>query len=229
MRIKIVSLVRDKMQDAKIIPAVLSVVKKDFVEKLKIVKSFGFVQIDICDGKFVDNKTVQPRDFRGLNFPKTEFHLMVEDVDHYVEHLLRFNADVFVFHFEACKNDSEVLRLIRHIKDHNVKVGIAINPETGILRIKKFLKFVDKILVMTVHPGVQGQKFILKMLPKIRALRKLDKNLDIEVDGGINPDTVLLAKNAGANLFVVGSAIITAKNHLLAFKRLSGLVKTAKK
>ena len=225
MKIKTVKRVRDKMLTLKIIPAVLSVSRKDFVEKLELVKSFDFVQIDICDGKFVDTKTVQPLDFYGLDFPKSEFHLMVKDIERYFEHLLKFNADVFVFHFEACKDDSEILRLIKHIKNHCVKVGIAINPETSILRVKKFLKFVDKVLVMTVHPKMQGQKFIVKMLSKIKALRKLDKNLDIEVDGGINADSILLAKKAGANLFVVGSAIVRAENPLIEFKRLSNMLK----
>ena len=211
------------MPALKIIPAILSVDKKDFVEKLKLAGLFKIVQVDICDGKFVDSRTVQPCDFVNLNFPKTEFHLMVNDVERYCEHLLRFNAAVFVFHFEACRNDSEVLRLIRHIKNHDVRVRIAINPETSVLRIK----YIDGVLVMTVHPGIQGQRFIVKMLNKIRALRKLDKALDIEVDGGINEDTILLAKKAGANLFVVGSAIMSAKNPVSAFKRLSWLVRKA--
>lgn len=210
------------MRVLKVIPAILSADRKDFKEKLSKFKNFSLIQVDICDGKFVANKTVQPNDFEGIkDLPKIEFHLMVRDVEHYVEHFVRKNAETIIFHFEACMRDSEVLRIIRHIKDHNINVGIAMNPETSIIAIKKFLKYVDQVLVMTVHPGLQGQKFIIKMLDKVKALRKLAPALNIEVDGGVNEETILLAKKAGANLFVVGSAIMNARNPKNAFEQLS--------
>lgn len=204
----------------KILPSVLAVTKKELLEKLSLMQDFPLVHIDIGDGKFVNNKTIQPVDLLALKLPPTEFHLMVRDVDHYVEHCVRLNARTIVFHFEACKNDKEVLHLIRHIKSHNVSVGLAINPETGINKIKKFIKIVDQILVMTVHPGFGGQKFIVKMLPKITALKALDKKLNVEVDGGINLETAVLAAKAGADFFVAGSAIICAKNPKKAYEEL---------
>ncbi len=204
----------------KVIPAILAADKKEFEKKFFVAKNFSLVQIDLCDGKFVKNKTVSPVDLVSFSLPRTEFHLMVVDVDHYVEHCVRLNAETIVFHVESCKNDAEVLHLIRHIKSHNVKVGIAVNPETGIARIKKFIKLVDQILVMTVHPGFGGQKFIVKMLPKIKALRNLNKKINIEVDGGINFDTIRLASKAGANMFVAGNAILNAKNPKKAYEEL---------
>lgn len=210
----------------KIFPSVLATNKKELVEKLFLVQDFPLVHVDIGDDKFVNNKTIQPIDLLTLKLPPTEFHLMVRDVDHYVEHCVRLNAKTIVFHFEACKNDKDVLHLVRHIKSHGVNAGLAINPETGINKIKKFVKIVDQILVMTVHPGFGGQKFIAKMLSKITALRKPDKKLNIEVDGGINLETAHLAAKAGANFFVVGNAILGAKNPRKSYEE---LLKTVKK
>jgi len=206
----------------KIIPAILSNKFDDFNEKLSRLKNFDLLQIDVCDGKFVAGKTVQPDSLLKVKkHPELEIHLMVKDVNHYVEHFVHCNVQTIVFHFEACKNSADVLEKIQHIKSHCVKVGIAINPETSILKIKQFLKLLDQVLIMTVHPGMQGQKFIPKMLEKIRELRKLDKKIAIEVDGGINAQTALLAKKNGANLFVVGSGILNAKSPKKAFENIS--------
>lgn len=208
----------------KIIPAILSADKKDFLDKLAKITNLGLIHIDVCDGKFVGSKTLQPVDFENVKLLKAEFHLMVKDIDHYVEHLAHFAPEMIIFHFEACKNSVEVLRFIRHIKSHNVNVGLAINPETSVAEIKKFLKSVDQIIVMTVHPGLQGQKFIHQMLDKVSLLRKFGKNLNIAVDGSMNEDTILLAKNAGANLFVVGSAIVKSNSPKKEFDKLAGLI-----
>ena len=204
----------------KIIPSVLATSKKELVEKVFLVQNFPLMHVDFCDGKFVKNTTVQPTDFVGLKLPDVEFHLMVYDVCHYVEHCIRLNAEAIIFHIEACRNDAEVLHLIRHIKSHGIKVRLAINPETQISEIKKFLKFVDQVLIMTVHPGFGGQKFIVKMLSKIKSLRLLNKKINIEVDGGVNVETARLAAKAGANFFVAGNAILGAKSPRKAYEEL---------
>lgn len=217
------------MPACKVVPAILSADKKEFKAQITKLQNRDLIQLDICDGQFVSNKTLQPDDFKGTKFfSQIEYHLMVKDINHYIEHFVRKNAKTIIFHFEACKNDSEVIKIIRHIHDHNVRAAIAINPETSISSIKKFLKLVEQVVVMTVHPGTQGQTFIAKMLNKVKTLRKLAPNLDIEVDGGVNKETILLAKKAGANLFVVGSAIINTKNPEAEFKKIQALVKNNK-
>lgn len=208
-----------------VLPSILVNDRKDLVKKLKLVAPCPLVHIDIGDGLFVKNKTVQPPDFVGIDLSSAEIHLMVKDVDHYVEHFAHSGVECIVFHVEACKDSAEVVHNIRHIKDHGVKVGMALNPETNITKVKNFLKSVDRVLIMTVHPGFGGQKFIAKMLPKISALRKLDRKINIEVDGGINLTTAPLAAKAGANMFVAGNAIFSAKNPQKAYKDLLKRIK----
>ncbi len=205
----------------KIIPAILSNNFKDFKQKLSKAKNFELVQIDICDAKFVNNKTVQPNELLKISsHPPLEIHLMVKEIDHYIEHFVHWNVKTIIFHFEACKNDKQVLQIIRHIKNHDVKVGLAINPKTKVSKIKKFLKSINQVLIMTVNPGKQGQKFISKTLNKVNSIRKLSSSINIEVDGGINAKTAILAKKAGANFFAIGSAIMNSKSPKKEFENI---------
>jgi ribulose-phosphate 3-epimerase len=110
--------------------------------------------------------------------------------------------------------------VIDKIKSSRIKVGIALNPKTPASRIKSYLKLVDQVLVMTVKPGFGGQRFMKKMLPKIRLLRKWNKSIDIEVDGGVKVGTACLAATAGANVFAAGGAIHKAKDIKKAVQQL---------
>ncbi len=197
------------MPPVQIIPALLCKTRKEFLEKLRKVEPFvKKVQVDIMDGKFVPNRTIQAKDLRGLKTKvKMEIQLMVKEPAKYVDDFAKLGAYTIIFHIESCSNDAEVIDLIEQIKAKGMKPGIALNPGTPLSRIKPYLKLVKHILIMTVNPGFGGQKFIKGMLRKIIALRRLNKKIDIEVDGGINPETAKLARKAGANLLVAGMAI----------------------
>jgi ribulose-phosphate 3-epimerase len=194
-----------------IVPAILVKKKSDLVKKLRGAAPYcQRAQIDIIDGKFANNKTIGSKSIKGIRTKlKQEIQLMVKDMDKYVDEFIKLKPWMIICHIESCKKPDE---LIKKIKKAKIKVGLALNPKTPASKIKKYLKKIDLVLVMTVKPGFGGQKFIKKMLPKIKQIRKWDKNIDIEVDGGIKPGTACLAKKAGANVFVAGGAIYKAKS-----------------
>ncbi|MBW3002352.1 ribulose-phosphate 3-epimerase [Candidatus Woesearchaeota archaeon] len=197
-----------------IVPAILVKKKSDLVKKLRGAAPYcQRVQIDIIDGKFANNKTIGPKSIKGVRTKlKKEIQLMVKDMDKYVDAFIKQKPWMIIFHIESCKNKKHVDELIKKIKKAKIKAGIGLSPKTPASKVKPFLKKIDLVLVMTVKPGWGGQKFIKKMLPKIRQLRKWDKKIDIEVDGGIKPGTACLAAKAGANVFVAGGAIYKAKS-----------------
>jgi ribulose-phosphate 3-epimerase len=192
-----------------IVPAILVKDKKALISRLKDVHGLvNKVQIDIMDNKFVRNKTIQLDSFKDLKTKlKLEIHLMVKDPISYVDVCKKVKASLVIFHIESCKNKKEVLEVINKIKKNKMKIGIAINPETSSAKVKPFLKKINQVLVMTVNPGFGGQGFISPALKKVKSLRKSNRKIDIEVDGGINLDTINKASSAGANVFVAGSAV----------------------
>jgi ribulose-phosphate 3-epimerase len=205
-----------------IVHAVLVKSRKALVERLKKVSPYvKRAQIDIIDGKFANNKTVGPKSLKGIRTKlKLEIQLMVKDVDKYVAAFVKHRPWMIIFHVESCKSPAHVVQVIDKIKSSRIKVGIALNPKTPASRIKSYLKLVDQVLVMTVKPGFGGQRFMKKMLPKIRLLRKWNKSIDIEVDGGVKVGTACLAATAGANVFAAGGAIHKAKDIKKAVQQL---------
>lgn len=203
-----------------LIPAILVKTKKKLLSELKAVsKDVKTVQIDIMDNKFVPNKTIQPKDVMQIKGLRYEYQLMVEDPWKYIPIK---NAYMVIFHLESCLDDLEAFNLIKHIKKF-AKVGIGLNPKTDVKRIKPFLKEIDLVLVMTVKPGFGGQRFKPSMLKKVKQIRKWDKKIRIEVDGGVNEKNVCDCIKAGVNNLVVGSAIFKEKNihkEILDFKKL---------
>ena len=181
-----------------------------------------YFHIDVMDGKFVEKDTykkmLEYADYikRISNLP-LDVHLMVEDVKQAVNDFIGVEPNIITFHLEACKNDEEVMELINYIKDMNCKVGIAVKPNTPIEDVFKFLPYVHLCLVMTVEPGKGGQTMLGDMVNKIKQLKEyVDKNslyTDIEADGGINLRTADSVKNAGANILVSGSAILSANDY----------------
>ena len=149
---------------------------------------------------------------------------MVKDVKNFVDSYAIFNPNTITFHYEACKDENEVMELIKYVKEKARKVGLAINPETQLEKIKKFLPYVHEVLVMTVVPGEGGQKLIPETINKIEELSKIrdDENLDfdIEVDGGINVENSDELKENGADILVAGSAILNSKNYKKTIKDL---------
>lgn len=197
-----------------IIPAVLVKDRKSLLKQLRsLERYFPKAQIDIADGIFVPNKTIDPSALKGVKTRmKLEFHLMVRNHIRSVYSVFE-NAKPYavIVHAESV-HPHQMFRVISYIKHHGAKAGLALNPETSVNKIKPYLKMIDQVTVMTVHPGFMGRKFVKNAINKIKNIRKLNKHIDIEVDGGINPDTIKLASKAGANLFVVGSYMQNSKD-----------------
>lgn len=195
-------------------PALLCKTRAEFLRKLKRIEPYAHrAQVDIMDGVFVPNTTVQPAEFRGLKSRvKLEIQLMVKEPADYIFDCCRMNAWMVIFQYESYKDAEKIRSFINQARTHKMKVGIAINPRTPATAIKPFLKLVDLALVMTVQPGFGGQKLLPATLKKVKQLRQWAPKLDIEVDGGINPRTAPLAITAGANVLVAGNAIFKAKS-----------------
>lgn len=170
--------------------------------------------IDIMDGHFVPNLSFGPelvKDFKDqFDNSYLEVHLMSDKPDLFVPTFINAGADLIEIHYEAM-SESKIKYWLKYIHNNGVKAGIVLNPETPAEVIKKFSSQVDQVLVMTVHPGFGGQKFI-DQSNKIKEIKQILKklgsaNTPIEVDGGIDKSTILIAQSAGASIFVVGSYI----------------------
>ncbi len=188
-----------------------------------------YYHIDIMDGKFVEKDTRDlMHDYSNTikqisNIP-LDVHLMVDNPKEYIDEYIPLNPSIITFHYEACKSDEEVISLINYIKENGIKPSISIKPNTSVEKIEKFLPLVHMVLVMTVEPGKGGQKLIPETLDKVKEINKIieENNLDlfIEVDGGVNRETIDNVKEAGVNIAVAGSAIISAPNFKDAIQEL---------
>ncbi|MAF50658.1 MAG: hypothetical protein CMH64_01070 [Nanoarchaeota archaeon] len=189
-----------------IIPSIIAKNQKEFNKRFEKVKSFSTFHLDIMDGKFVKNKSLN-FNFKLPKNKKFEAHLMVKNPKTWIKkHGKKVNS--IIVHYES--NNIEKLL--------NKKTSLAINPKTSIEEITPLLKKTNKILVMTVTPGKYGSKFLSSTLKKIKELKKLKKT--IEVDGSINPSTIKRVKNSGATKFVIGSYLQESKDVKIAIKKL---------
>ena len=190
---------------------------------LKLEKSkTDYFHIDVMDGKFVEKNTFNKmREYseyikRISNLP-LDVHLMVEDVETAISVFETIQPNIITFHLEACKDENEVIQTIKRIKESNIKVGIAVKPNTKIEEVYKYVPYVHMVLVMTVEPGKGGQTMITDMLEKISKLKTYveenEYDIDIEADGGINLATAERVKKAGANILVSGTAILQAVDY----------------
>ncbi|NLK51745.1 MAG: ribulose-phosphate 3-epimerase [Syntrophomonadaceae bacterium] len=200
----------------KLAPSILSADFSSLGEQVKQVERAGadYLHIDVMDGHFVPNITIGPlvvSALRPISHLVFDVHLMVEQPERYVEDFVRAGADLVTIHVEACPH---LHRSIQQIKDLGVKVGVALNPATSLSCLEYILEELDLVLLMTVNPGFGGQSFIPGVLPKIHQLREmLDQRglrVQLEVDGGINMETVRDVVEAGAEVLVAGSAIFQA-------------------
>ena len=201
------------MKKIQISPSILSADFSQLGNEIKRLEDAGadMIHVDVMDGHFVPNLTIGPpvikalRKYTNLIF---DVHLMISPVHKYIEDFAKAGADIITIHPEATNDLNES---IKHIKDLKKKVGVSLNPNTEIDLIKKELKNIDLILVMSVYPGFGGQKFIPEVIKKIELLKKIkDKEnykYDIEVDGGINFTNSKDVVNAGANILVSGTTI----------------------
>jgi len=201
------------MSSIKIAPSILSADFGQLGSEIKKLEKAGadMIHIDVMDGHFVPNLTVGPPVIKTLRkYTKLPFdvHLMISPVHKYIKDYAEAGADIITIHPEATDNLQES---IEHIKKFGKKVGVSLNPNTQIDIIEKLLVEINLVLIMSVHPGFAGQKFIPNVLDKIKELKKIkDKknlNFDIEVDGGINFDNSKLVIEAGANILVSGTTI----------------------
>jgi len=204
-----------------IVPAILVKTPKELKERLREVEPFvNRVQIDIMDGKFVPNKTIQPEDMELFKTDRMkEAHLMVKDNEKYAEDFLNLGFDMIIVHMESLRDAKGIIKMV---KNRGKKIAFAINPPTPLSLLKDYLDDLDMVLIMTVNPGFSGQSFDPSVLSKIRELRSMKKNLDIEVDGGIKLGTVKLTAEAGANIFASCSGIFKYEDKKKAIEEMKG-------
>lgn len=206
-----------------IIPAVIAKTQKELDDIFSRIKdSAQLLQLDIMDGEFVPNNSLD-FDFR---LPEKKYlyeaHLMIDDPEKWVDENWE-RVDAVIAHFESVKNPE---RIIESVKTKGKKIAFALNPETDTDLILNYLDDIDQVLIMTVNPGFYGGKFLPEMSDKIRRLRKLRSDLDIEVDGGIKPDTIEEVCDAGANMFVSGSYLVNSDDVKERIRILEQKIKT---
>jgi len=194
--------------EPEVIPAILVKSREELL--LRIAQVRGLVkeiQIDIMDGEFVPNKTIGLNDLADLPEARYEFHWMVKAPERWIERIP--GPNMHLVHVEAIGTLDAVEAAVKRVGG---RLGLAINPETPLERLLPFADRAERVLVMTVRPGFSGQKYIFEMEHKVRRLRELYPELDIEVDGGVNNETVGHAYSSGANLLAAASAIFAAKD-----------------
>lgn len=194
----------------KIGPSTLPIDINDMAEEIKNLELAGadYIHLDIMDGEFVTNKTLGIEILEAVNDATNITlctHLMVENPENWIEEFAA--TDIFTFHIETVTPEI-VEKMIRELHEREMKVGIAIKPNTPIDEIMPYIDDIDLVLVMLVEPGKGGQKMMPECLEKAKALRSLKPELDIEVDGGINLENIELVKESGANMIVSGTAIL---------------------
>lgn len=188
-----------------------------------------YFHIDVMDGEFVQNNTHDTmleycEYLDHISKVPLDVHLMVKDVKNYVDGYLIFNPNIITMHYEACKDKAEVMEIINYIKQKGRRVGISIKPNTSIDAIYEFLPYVHVVLIMTVEPGKGGQELIPETIKKIEKLSKYREennlNFDIEADGGIKVENSEQIINAGADILVAGTVILSSKDYAETIRNL---------
>ena len=207
----------------KVAPSILSADFSCLAREIKRVESAGadMLHIDVMDGKFVPNITIGPvviKDIRRITRLPLDVHLMIEEPQKFIDDFLKAGSDMITLHIETINASGFKLQAAR-LKKKKVRVGISLNPNTPLAKIKSVLRYADFVLVMSVNPGFSGQKFISAVLPKIKKLRSIFSG-DIAVDGGVNDKVAGKLVRAGANILAAGSYIFSAQDPKRAIQRL---------
>ena len=201
------------MKKIQISPSILSADFSQLKNEIKKLEQAGadMIHVDVMDGHFVPNLTIGPpviKSLRGHTNLPFDVHLMISPVHKYIKDYADAGANIITIHPEATNDLKES---IKHIRDLGKKVGVSLNPETPLEIIENFLQDIDLVLIMSVHPGFGGQKFMPEVLEKVKKLRNIiiekKLKLDIEIDGGIDFDNNKMVIEAGANILVSGTTI----------------------
>lgn len=212
----------------KIAPSILSANFAKLGEEILDVERGGadYIHVDVMDGHFVPNITIGPlivEAIRPITKLPLDVHLMIEKPDQYIEQFVKAGADIITVHVEACVH---LHRTIQNIKSHGIKAGVVLNPATPVSTIEHIIDEIDMVLLMTVNPGFGGQKFIHSVVPKIKQVANMIKernlSVEIEIDGGVDEQTAILCKEAGATVLVAGSAVYNKENRKEAIAKIRG-------
>ena len=206
-------------QKKKIAPSILSADFAHLAEEIRKVEEAGadMIHVDVMDGHFVPNFTIGPpivRAIRKVTRLPLDVHLMMTNPDDFIPDFIKAGSDYLTVHVETCPH---LHRTIQSIKENGVKAGVTLNPATALSLVEPILPFVDLLLIMSVNPGFGGQSFIPQVLDKVReARRMIDEmklSVELEVDGGLKVDNVGAIAQAGADIFVAGSAVFHSKDY----------------
>ena len=212
-------------------PSILSADFSNLAQQVRLAEMGGadWIHCDVMDGHFVPNITIGPvivEAVRKVTKLPLDVHLMIKNPDRYLEDFVNAGADYVSVHVEEVIH---LNRTVTHIKELGAKAGVVLNPATPVSSIKDIAEYIDLLLLMTVNPGFGGQKFITNSIRRIKDAVKLRNDLKadflIEIDGGVNVDTIKPARDAGVDVFVAGSAIFSADNISAAATELKNLIK----
>lgn len=214
----------------RIAPSILAADFGRLAEEVRAAEESGadWIHVDVMDGRFVPNITLGPpivQAIRAATALPIDVHLMIVEPERYVEDFAKAGADVLSVHVEASPH---LHRTLQHVRALGKRAGVVLNPSTSEDTIRYVLDVADLVLVMSVNPGFGGQRFLPDVLPKVTAIRRMidesGRPIDLEIDGGIAPDTAALATAAGARVLVAGSAVFkhTSYKDAIALLRQEG-------